>query len=130
MEAKFYKCTVCGNVMAVLVDSGVVPVCCGKPMKQLNAMEVDGAREKHLPVVTCCKKGCLKIEVGEVPHPMTAEHHIAFIAVETASSLKVIHLEVDKPAQTVYCDCSEPVVAVYEYCNLHGLWKTTQIPAK
>lgn len=127
MEAKFYKCPVCGNVMAVLVDSGVVPVCCGKPMKQLNPMEQDGALEKHVPVVSRCEDGMLKIVVGAQPHPMTAEHHIAFVAVETPTSLKVINLDVDKPAQTVYCDCGEKVVAVYEYCNLHGLWKTTTI---
>lgn len=130
METKFYKCPVCGNVMAVLVDSGMVPVCCGKPMKQLNAIEVDGAREKHLPVVTRCDKGSLTIKVGEVPHPMTPEHHIAFVAIETACALKVIHLDVTKPAEVVHCDCCEDVVAVYEYCNLHGLWKTTDIPAK
>ena len=130
METKFYKCPVCGNVMAVMVDSGMVPVCCGKPMKLLNAIEVDGAREKHLPVLTRCDKGFLMIKVGEVPHPMTPEHHIAFVAVETATALKVIYLDVTKPAEAIYCDCCEDVVAVYEYCNLHGLWKTTTIPAK
>ena len=52
MEAKFYKCPICGNVFAVIEDSGVVPVCCGKPMLHLNAMQTDGAAEKHVPVVT------------------------------------------------------------------------------
>lgn len=130
MEAKFYKCPVCGNVMAVMVDSGVVPVCCGKPMKQLNPMEHDGALEKHVPALCRNEKGALVIKVGSVPHPMTPEHHIAFIAIETANTLKVIHLDVTKPAEAVYCDCCEDVVAVYEYCNLHGLWKITDIPAK
>lgn len=130
MEAKFYKCPVCGNVMAVMVDSGVVPVCCGKPMTQLNPMEHDGALEKHVPVVTRCENGTLKIKVGETPHPMTPEHHIAFIAILTAHTLKVIDLEINKPASVVHRDCHEDVVAVYEYCNLHGLWKATDIPPK
>ena len=47
MEAKFYKCPICGNVFAVIEDSGVVPVCCGKPMLHLNAMQTDGAAEKR-----------------------------------------------------------------------------------
>ncbi len=130
METKFYKCPVCGNVIAVMVESGVVPNCCGKPMKLLNAMEVDGAREKHVPAVTRDENGMLKIQVGEVPHPMTPEHHICFVAVETCNSFTVIHLDKTKPAEATYYDCHKDVIAVYEYCNLHGLWKTTDIPAK
>ena len=60
MEAKFYKCPICGNVFAVIEDSGVVPVCCGKPMLHLNAMQTDGAAEKHVPVVTRQEDGKLK----------------------------------------------------------------------
>lgn len=29
---KYLKCDVCGNVVAVIKDSGVTPECCGKPM--------------------------------------------------------------------------------------------------
>ena len=29
----------------------------------------------------------------------------------------------DKP-EAVICTCGSKPVAVYEYCNLHGLWKT------
>ena len=105
MEAKFYKCPICGNVFAVIEDSGVVPVCCGKPMLHLNAMQTDGAAEKHV-------------------------HHICFVAVESCCGLKIIHLDPAKPAEAVYCDCGEKVKAVYEYCNLHGLWKSTEIPTR
>lgn len=127
MEAKFYKCPICGNVFAVIEDSGVVPVCCGKPMLHLNAMQTDGAAEKHVPVVTRQEDGKLKITVSSVPHPMTPEHHICFVAVESCCGLKIIHLDPAKPAEAVYCDCGEKVKAVYEYCNLHGLWKSTEI---
>ncbi len=128
METKFYKCTVCGNVFAAIEDSGITPVCCGKTMAQLNAMDTDGAAEKHVPVVTRQENGLLKIEVGATPHPMTSDHHICFVAVETCCGLKIIHLNPSQPAEAIYCDCNERVNAVYEYCNLHGLWKTTDIP--
>ena len=128
MDAKFYKCPVCGNVIVKLVDSGLIPECCGQPMELLNAMEVDGAREKHVPAVCRKDDGKLFIKVGEVPHPMTPEHHICFIAVETCCGLKVMMLDPEKPAEACYCDCREPVTAIYEYCNIHDLWKTTDIP--
>lgn len=130
MKTVFYKCPHCGNVVMMMVDSGVVPVCCGDPMKRLDPHSFDGAREKHVPAVTRTEHGALEIKVGEVPHPMTPEHHICFIAVETANGIKVCHLDPEKPAEVVIrTDCCE-VTAVYEYCNLHGLWVTTDIPAK
>lgn len=128
MTTKFYKCPHCGNVIVKFVDSGVVPVCCGETMKLLDPHVTDGAKEKHVPVVARTEKGNLCVKVGEVPHPMTPEHHICFVAVETADGVAVHHLDVEKPAETVFCECCHAVTAVYEYCNLHGLWATTDIP--
>ena len=128
MEAMFYKCPVCGNVLAVVEDSKVTPVCCGKLMTSLKAMHTDGAQEKHVPVVTRQSDGLLKIKIGSDAHPMTPEHHICFVAVESCCGLKIIHLDPAKAAEATYCDRGEKVQAVYEYCNLHGLWKTTDIP--
>lgn len=130
MKAKFFKCPMCGNVIAMCVDSGVVPVCCGKPMIQLNPKAQDGALEKHVPVVTRSADGSLLVEVGAVPHPMLEEHHIAFVAVETEKSLTIIDVYPGTVAQVVHHDCDDKVLAVYEYCNLHGLWMTTDIPTK
>ena len=53
---------------------------------------------------------------------MTPEHHIAFIFAETADGGQLVCLDPAKPAVTEICTCKHPVVAVYEYCNLHGLW--------
>lgn len=36
---KYLKCEVCGNVVKVIKDSGVAPVCCGKPMVECNEDE-------------------------------------------------------------------------------------------
>lgn len=121
MATKFYKCSVCGNVIVKMVDSGVPVVCCGKKMEELVANTVDASQEKHVPVVTTLEDGRLRIEVGSVHHPMMPEHHIAFIYVETENGGTRINLT-DKP-EAIYCTCNGNPTAVYEYCNLHGLWK-------
>lgn len=122
MATKFYKCNRCGNVVEKVVDSKVPVVCCGEQMQELIPNTVDASNEKHVPVVTRLDDNHIKVEVGSVPHPMFPEHHIAFIYVETESGGIRINLK-DKP-EAVVCTCSERPIAVYEYCNLHGLWKT------
>jgi superoxide reductase len=122
MATKFYKCNHCGNVIIKTVDSGVPVVCCGEKMVELVPNTVDASQEKHVPVVTRVDDCRIKVEVGSVPHPMTEEHYIAFIYVETENGGVQISLK-DKP-EAVFCTCNDKPVAVYEYCNLHGLWKT------
>ncbi len=121
MATKFYKCRHCGNVIQKVVDSKVPVVCCGEKMEELIPNTVDASGEKHLPVVTKLDGNRLKIEVGSVAHPMTPEHHISFIYVETEKGGIRVDLS-DKPEAVVALG-DEKAVAVYEYCNLHGLWK-------
>ena len=83
MTTKFYKCNHCGNVIEKVVDSKVPVVCCGEKMVELIPNTVDASNEKHVPVVTRLDDCRIKVEVGSVAHPMTPEHHIAFIYVET-----------------------------------------------
>lgn len=123
MATKFYKCRHCGNVIQKVVDSKVPVVCCGEKMEELIPNTVDASGEKHLPVVTLLDDNRIKVEVGSVPHPMLPEHHIAFIYVETDCGGIRIDLT-DKP-EALLCTCPGKPLAVYEYCNLHGLWKTT-----
>ena len=122
MATKFYKCNHCGNVFEKVVDSKVPVVCCGEKMQELIPNTVDASGEKHVPVVTRLDDCRIKVEVGSVAHPMTSEHHISFIYVETENGGIRVNLK-DKP-EAVVCVCSEKPIAVYEYCNLHGLWKT------
>ena len=122
MATKFYKCNHCGNVVEKVVDSKVPVVCCGEKMVELIPNTVDASNEKHVPVVTRLDDYRIKVEVGSVAHPMTPEHHIAFIYVETENGGIRVNLK-DKP-EAVVCVCTEKPIAVYEYCNLHGLWKT------
>ena len=123
MVTKFFKCRHCGNVVTKVVDSGVPVVCCGEKMEELIPNTVDASGEKHIPVVTRIDDCSIKVEVGSVAHPMLPEHHIVFIYVETENGGIRIDLT-DKP-EAVICTCTSKPIAVYEYCNLHGLWKTT-----
>lgn len=121
MATKFYKCNRCGNVVEKVVDSRVPVVCCGEKMEELVPNTVDASGEKHVPVVTNLGDGRIKVEVGSVHHPMEKEHYIAFIYVETERGGIRVNLK-DEPVAVVYVG-EERVTAVYEYCNLHGLWK-------
>ena len=123
MATKFFKCRHCGNVVTKVVDSGIPVVCCGEKMEELIPNTVEASGEKHIPVVTRINDCSIKVEVGSVAHPMLPEHHIAFIYVKTENGGIRVDLT-DKP-EAVICTCSSKPIAVYEYCNLHGLWKTT-----
>ena len=119
---KFYKCETCGNIITKLNDSGVPVVCCGKPMSELVPGATDGAFEKHVPAVTV-DGNKVSVQVGEVEHPMLDEHFIQFIVLETATGYQKKTLKPgDKPAAEFVLADGEKAVAVYEYCNLHGLW--------
>jgi superoxide reductase len=123
-KLKFYRCDHCKNVVAMIHDSGAVPVCCGEPMKELMPNTTDASQEKHVPIVTR-ENNRITVNVGSVDHPMTEEHYIEFIALETEKGFRIAYLNPgDKPRVDFYEE--EPVIAVYAFCNLHGLWKTSE----
>lgn len=123
MKTKFMKCSHCKNIVSMIEDKGVPVVCCGEKMTEMVANTSDGAVEKHVPVVAIDGK-TVKVSVGEVAHPMTEAHHIAWIYVETTqgSQIKYLPDTAAPEAEFVMAD-GEEFVAAYEYCNLHGLWK-------
>ena len=119
-----YKCDVCKTVYEVIdpVDAQREIVCCGKPARLLKAGETDAATEKHVPVVSI-EGNKVHVEVGSTIHPMTVEHHIAFIACVTDDVVQVKYLKkTGEPKADFELAEGEKVKAVYEYCNLHGLW--------
>lgn len=124
-EVKFYRCNHCGNIVEKLIDSGVPVVCCGESMVELVPNTSDGAGEKHVPVVEVNGNEVI-VRVGEVDHPMIPAHFIQWIYVQTnlGGMRKDLTPEVGPTASFKLAE-GESVVAVYEYCNLHGLWKTT-----
>ena len=67
----------------------------------------------------------VKVEVGEVEHPMLEEHYIGFVAIETKNgAVQKKYLNPgEKPVAEFVLAEGDELVAAYEYCNLHGLWK-------
>lgn len=122
---KLVKCDVCGNVYELVEGPGnCVGTCCGKDMRVLKAGEVDAATEKHVPAV--CQDGQkLIVVVGEVEHPMLEEHYITNIWVEFEDGTVERAGLIPGTAPKAEFDLKGKTgtVTVYEYCNLHGLWK-------
>lgn len=93
-------------------------------LTELIPGSVDAATEKHVPVVT--RSGnTLTVNVGSVAHPMLSAHFIQWIAVETNQGSQIKYLKPETAPEAVFALADgEEALAVYEYCNLHGLWKT------
>lgn len=122
MKTKFFICNLCGNVITHAISSGVPVVCCGEEMQELVANTSDGAYEKHVPAVSV-EGNTVNVVIGSVPHPMTAQHYIQFIAIETKQGFQIKHLEpTDEPKASFALTDGDELIHTYEYCNLHGLW--------
>lgn len=119
---KFYKCAHCGNIIAFVEDKGVPVMCCGEKMTQIAANTTDASAEKHVPVITV-NENKVTVRVGSADHPMTQEHHIDWIALQTKQGNQRKELAVDGAPEAVFAVCEDDsVIAAYAYCNLHGLW--------
>ncbi|NLT17005.1 MAG: desulfoferrodoxin FeS4 iron-binding domain-containing protein [Clostridiales bacterium] len=121
VERKFFRCNVCGNLVGLILEGGGELVCCEQPMELLTANTVDASAEKHVPVGKR-EGGRLSVQVGSEPHPMVAKHYIQWIAVSQADRLQIAFLHPEEDPVAVF-DVMEGPALVYEYCNLHGLWK-------
>ena len=120
---KFFYCKKCGNFAALIKNSGVSMVCCGEDMTELVPNTVEASVEKHLPVAKYSGSS-LSVEVGSAPHPMEEGHHIAFIYAETEKGGQRKDLETGGEPKASFAFSDDKPIAVYAYCNLHGLWKT------
>ena len=121
-NVKYYICKHCGNLVEVVNDGKVNPVCCGEKMSLLEPGTVEASHEKHIPVISAVG-GDVKVFVGSIEHPMSEEHSILWISLLTDKGLHRVHLSPsDKPEAHFYI-AGETPIAAYAYCNLHGLWK-------
>lgn len=120
----FYECPLCGNIVIFENFSGNIPSCCGQEMVQLMPGTTDGDKEKHIP--KCTVEDCkVKVMVGETIHPATADHYIDWIALETCRGYYKKFIPRGKdPRVCFHLGKEETPVAVYAYCNIHGLWVT------
>ena len=126
MEPKIFYCKHCGNIIVHLKSSGANVVCCGEPMAELVANTVDASFEKHIPIVTIDDED-VHVTVGSEEHPMTEKHFIEWIMVVTEKGFQVKRLKWNDKPQACFSVCKcDKILAVYAYCNLHGLWVAKQ----
>ena len=128
MEMKFYKCKDCGKVLAMPSSSDASAAgnsaCCGDALVELKANTTDAAVEKHVPVVSV-NGNTVSVEVGSVTHPMSEEHYIEWISVQTSSGNQRKALKPGDPPKACFALLDgDEIEAVYAYCNLHSLWKS------
>ena len=123
MEQRFFICEHCGNIIAMVDDKGVPVMCCGQKMTEMVPGTGDGAVEKHVPVYTVDGNKVV-VTVGSVEHPMTEEHFISWISIQTKMGNQRKGLKPGDASEVCFALCEgDQVEAVYAYCNLHGLWK-------
>jgi len=114
---KIYKCESCEKILVNLGEQN------GKLNKnELIPGSVDAALEKHVPAVEICEN-VVAVKIGEVTHPMLPEHHIEWILLETKKGFQIKYLAPGDAPEAKFVLTDDEAVAVYEYCNLHGLWK-------
>ena len=123
-KSKFFRCNKCGNLMNGYHFSGNVPSCCQEKMENMTPTYDGEGGEKHLPyVITDGEK--IKITVGATPHPMTEGHGISWIYLVTKfGEARKYLLPNDEPTAIFTLEKGDTPIAVYAYCNLHGLWKS------
>lgn len=123
MEQNFYICNHCGNIITKLNDSGVSVICCGEKMSNLTAGTTDASLEKHVPVYKV-ENNKVFVTVGAIEHPMTPEHYIQWVCLQTKKGIQINYLKPLENPKTCFSICEgDEVEAVYAYCNLHSLWK-------
>lgn len=124
MEMKFYRCTHCGQIIAIVKGTGVPVICCGEKMQEIIPGTTDAAVEKHVPVCEV-KDGKVFVTVGSVPHPMLPAHYIEWVAIQTKFGNQRKALNPGDEPKVCFSLCEgDEVEAAYAYCNLHSLWKS------
>lgn len=104
---------------------------CGQSAEVDENLEVlvpnstDAAGEKHVPIVTV-ENDLVVVRIGSVPHPMTPEHYIEGVFVQTSAGGTYCKLTPEDIPEAKFPISPDEVEAVYIYCNLHGLWKAKE----
>lgn len=123
LKVQFFICNHCGNIIAMIKDQGVPIKCCGENMQEITAGISEGAQEKHVPIYYIDGE-TVTVSVGEISHPMTPEHYIEWVCIETDDGFQLKKLTPDmSPRVSFSLTKCDKVKSVYAFCNLHSLWK-------
>ena len=120
---KFYICRHCGNLIEMVHDAKVPVICCGERMEALVPNTVEASGEKHIPAVKVTGN-VVEVNVGSVDHPMESVHWIEWVQLVTDKGSYRKWLNPGEAPNVKFLLGDEKPLAVYAYCNLHGLWKT------
>lgn len=112
LRTKFYVCPICGNILHATGNALIS--CCGITLPPLEAEEVD---DLHCPVIETVEDE----HFVTVPHPMTKQHYISFLAYLTPDRLQLVKLYPEGNAETRLQLRGRGIL--YLYCNRHGLMK-------
>lgn len=118
------RCEVCGLTGIILDEDGIIRSCCGQPMQTILHESVSDD-STHFPIFH--EEGRkVTVKVSGKAHPMSEEHHIAFIAIQTNLGCMRQDLSPGMEPEAVFTlSEDEHVKAVYAYCNQHGMWKNS-----
>lgn len=93
-------------------------------MAMLRPNTLAGLEEKHLPVIKR-DSSTLTVCIGRILHPMTREHSIKWVELICEGYEKRVALKSgDDPIVTFNINENDRILAVYAYCNIHGLWRS------
>lgn len=121
---KIFKCNICGNIVELIEEGGGELVCCGEPMELMTEKVTEEGNEKHLPVAEI-KDNVVTVKVGSVEHPMIDAHYIQWITVKYNNKKQTKRLFPNElPVAKFIIDEDFDKIEIYEYCNIHGLWKS------
>ena len=146
---KGFVCKVCGFISINGRAPENCPVC-GAPRTSFEEKEeavktpkdannLTELEKKHIPVITIVKKcglipeGCqdVHVKMGEVQHPMQAEHyivHIDFYIDKEFISRVMLTPEKLNPAAALHLKAQSGKLSAIALCNLHGAWiKETEL---
>ena len=120
---KFYRCDHCGIIVGVVEEGGGTLICCGEPMRALEANTTDAAQEKHVPVVEV-NGSLVTVTVGlrRPSHAGRASHRLDRPGDRSGHAAQGPRPHRRAQGRLCLTEGEKPVAA-YEYCNLHGLWK-------
>jgi desulfoferrodoxin (superoxide reductase-like protein) len=112
LRCKFYVCPICGNAIHSMGDA--VVSCCGITLPALEAEEADD--HHHITIEKVEDEHFISI-----PHPMTKQHFISFLAFATSDRLQMVKFYPEGNAETRLQLRGRGYL--YFYCNQHSLFR-------
>lgn len=115
----FFQCDNCNSVLLEL--NGTLTQYCSHSQDLLQPNMTEASKEKHIPVLTF-NGNKLHVKVGSLPHPMTTDHSILWIFVQTRNGGQYVQLTPENSPEAQFSVEQLEVTRVYAYCDIHGLW--------